>query len=92
LAAQTLKADPQKIVHIGDNLRIDVWGAKTAGFKAIHLSGNAGRDRIADSDPTSLLSLSRNLGVSRLKQVRPDKTVTSLSAVKEAIRELENSV
>jgi len=88
LAAQTLMIDPTKIVHIGDNLRIDVWGAKTAGFKAIHLSGNAGRDKIADSDPTSLVSVSRNLGVSGLKQLEPDRTIMSLSMVKEAIRGL----
>jgi len=92
LAVQALRADPQEIVHIGDNLRIDVWGAKAAGFKAIHFSGNAGQDRMAESDPNSLVSLSRNLGVVGLTQMEPDKTVTSLSVVKETIRDLENNV
>jgi len=92
LTAQALKTKPQQIVHIGDNLKSDVWGAKNAGFRAIHLSGTAGRDNIALSDPASLVSLSRNLGSSTLKQIKPDKTITSLSMLKQAIEELEANV
>jgi FMN phosphatase YigB (HAD superfamily) len=89
LAAQALNAKPREIVHIGDNLMSDVWGAKAAGFKAIHLSGNTGRDKIAESDPTSLVSISRNLGNVNLKQMKPDKTISSLSMITKAISELE---
>jgi putative hydrolase of the HAD superfamily len=89
LAAQALGSEPEETVHVGDNLKVDSWGAKNAGFRAIYLSGNAGRDRMAESDPTSLVFLSRNLGCSRLRPVDPDKTISSLSMVKEAIKEME---
>jgi putative hydrolase of the HAD superfamily len=88
LTARALKARPREIVHIGDNLKIDVWGAKNAGFRAIHLSGTAGRDKIAESDPESLFSLSRNLGYSTIER-KPDKTISSLSMLKDAIKELQ---
>lgn len=89
LAARGLKVKPQEVVHVGDNLKSDVWGAKNAGLRAIYLSSDAGRDKIAESDPTSLVSLSRNLGNLKLEQITPDKTVASLAMVKEAIIELE---
>jgi putative hydrolase of the HAD superfamily len=89
LAAKALSAEPKGIVHIGDNLKSDVWGAKNAGFKAIYLSGNVGRDRIAESDPKSLVTLSRNLGSPRVKQIEPDETIFSLSMVKQAIGRIE---
>jgi putative hydrolase of the HAD superfamily len=89
LAAQALNAEPKDIVHIGDNLKSDVWGAKNAGFKAIHLSGNAGRDRLAESDPMSLVTLSRNLGRLRMEQIKPDETIVSLSMVRRAIEKIE---
>jgi len=89
LATKKLKAKPCEVVHVGDNLKTDVWGAKNAGFKAIYLSSDVGRDRIAESDPTSLVSLSRNLGNLRREQISPDRTVTSLAMVIKAIEELE---
>jgi FMN phosphatase YigB (HAD superfamily) len=89
LAARRLKVKPQEVVHVGDNLKSDVWGAKNAGFKAIYLSGEAGRDKMAESDPTSLVSLSRNLGNLRLEQIAPDRTVTSLAMVRKAIMVME---
>jgi FMN phosphatase YigB (HAD superfamily) len=89
LAAQALSAEPKSIVHIGDNLKSDVWGAKNAGFKAIYLSGNAGRDRIAESDPKSLVTLSRNLGRLKPKQIEPDERIVSLSMAKQAIGRME---
>jgi putative hydrolase of the HAD superfamily len=92
LTARALKATPREIVHIGDNLKTDVWGAKSAGFWAVHLSGTKGRDKIAESDPESLVSLSRNLGSLPIGQIQPDKTITSLSMFKEAIKELETGM
>jgi putative hydrolase of the HAD superfamily len=89
IAALRLKSEPKEVVHVGDNLKADVWGAKNAGFKAIHLSGDAGRDKLAESDPTSLVSLSRSLGNAKLEHATPDRAVTSLAMVKEAIMQLE---
>ena len=89
IAAERLGVKPSEIVHIGDNLRSDVWGAKNAGFKAIHFSSRKGRDMIAESDPNSLVSISRKLGNLREEEIVPDRTVTSLALAVEAIKELE---
>ena len=89
LAAEKMKVKACEVVHIGDNLKADVWGAKNAGFNAIHLSSDAGRDKIAEADPTSLVSISRNLGNLKREHLKPDKTVTSLAMAREAIREIE---
>lgn len=90
LAACKLRTKPQQIVHVGDNLKTDVWGAKNAGFKAIHLSENEGRDHLAEKDPKSLALLSRSLGKLEGKQMPPDKAITTLATVTEAIKEIEN--
>lgn len=76
--------------HIGDNLKSDVYGAKNAGFKAIFFSSMIGRDSVAESNPDSLVSISRNLGELEKNQLIPDKTVNSLDKVLEAIKEIEN--
>jgi len=86
-----LQAKPYEIVHIGDNLKSDVWGAKNAGFKAIYLSTDIGRDRIAESDPSSLVSISRRLDYLKEDQIVPDKTIASLAMAIEAMQELESS-
>jgi len=91
ISAQELQAKPYEIVHIGDNLKSDVWGAKNAGFKAIYLSTDIGRDRIAESDPSSLVSISRRLDYLKEGRIVPDKTITSLGMAIEAIQELEPS-
>jgi len=88
-AANELQLKPYKIVHVGDNLRSDIWGAKNAGFKAVYLSTEVGRDRIAESDPKSLISISRKLSNSNKDQIVPDKTIPSLAMAIEAIKELE---
>jgi len=89
IATQRLKVKPYEIVHIGDNLNSDVWGAKNAGFKAIYLSTEVGRDRIAESDPTSLVSISRKISNLSKDQIVPDKTIRSLAMVIKAIQELD---
>jgi putative hydrolase of the HAD superfamily len=91
MAAEKLQVRPYEVVHVGDNLKSDVWGAKNAGFKAIHLMVESGRDRIAESDPTSLVSISRKLGKLRKDQIVPDKTITSITSVIKAVEELEFS-
>jgi putative hydrolase of the HAD superfamily len=88
-ASHGLRVNPSEIVHVGDNLKSDVWGAKNAGMKTVHLSCDQGHDRIAEADPTSLVSLSRNLGSLKKKQLTPDKTITTLAMTKKAISELE---
>jgi FMN phosphatase YigB (HAD superfamily) len=87
--ARRFRMDPHCVVHIGDNLRVDVWGAKKAGFKAIHFSSEVGRDKIAESDPASLVSFSRRLGKLKEDQIVADRTVTSLATAPKAVQELE---
>jgi len=89
LTARKLRVDPRSIVHVGDNLKVDVWGAKNAGFKAIYFECDEGRDRIAAADPNSLVSLSRNLGDLSAEETLPDRTINSLSRTIQAIKELE---
>jgi len=89
LITKKMKVKPWETAHVGDNLRIDVWGAKNAVFKAIYFSSDAGRDKIAEADPTSLVSLSRRLGNLSKDQVVPDKTITSLITLMEVVKELE---
>jgi len=92
LAARKLKTDPNSIVHVGDNLRIDVWGAKSAGFRAICFACDEGRDKIAEADPNSLVAKSRSLGTVEKGQIKPDKTISSLGEVKEAVEWLEEEM
>jgi putative hydrolase of the HAD superfamily len=89
IAAQKLHTEPHNIVHVGDNIKSDVWGAQNAGFRAILLETTTGRDRTAETDPTSLVSISRKMGSLKKEQIIPDKTVTSLAATIKAIQELE---
>lgn len=89
LTAGKLGTKPQETVHVGDNLKADVWGAKNAGFKAIHLLTPEGRDRQAENDPTSLVSRSKNLGTLTAAPGAPDKTIHSLDMLPKAIAELE---
>lgn len=89
MATQRLGVKAFEIVHIGDNLKSDVWGAKNAGLKAIYLSTEVGRDRIAESDPTSLVSISRKLNNLTEDQAVPDKTIASLAMAIKAIQELD---
>ena len=92
IVAQKLNVKPYEIVHVGDNLKNDVWGAKNAGLKAIYLLTETGRDKIAESDPTSLLSISRKLGNLKEEEIVPDMTVTSLTMVAEAMESLDRQV
>ncbi len=92
IAAKNLNVKPHEVVHVGDNLKSDVWGAKNAGLKAIYLSTETGRDKIAESDPTSLVSISRKLGNLKEKEIVPDRTITSLGMVVEAIECLDRKV
>lgn len=91
MAAQRLGVQPFEIVHVGDNLKADVWGAKNAGLKAIHFSSQEGRDTIAESDPNSLVSLSRRLGDLEGRKIVPDREISSLSMLVKAIEELERA-
>jgi len=92
LAARKLDTKQHETVHIGDNLKSDVWGAKSAGFKAIHVSTNKGRDKTAEEDPKSLAVLSRSLGRLQGKQMGPDKKIDTLAMVINAITELERTI
>jgi putative hydrolase of the HAD superfamily len=89
LATRRLGVQSFEIVHVGDNLKMDVWGAKNAGLKAIHFSSQEGRDRIAESDPNSLVSLSRKLGNLEGLKIVPDMEINSLAMLMKAIEELQ---
>lgn len=89
LTARRLDVEPGRCVHIGDNLMSDVWGAMNAGFRAIHLSTENGRDMLAESDPTSLISASRSFSGLKEEEIIPDKIITSLALAIEAIEDIE---
>lgn len=89
LAAQKLEMKPLQVVHVGDNLKSDIWGAKKAGFKGVYFSSEVGRDRLAESDPTSLVWLSRKLGNVRDDQIVPDATITSLAMLPKVINKFQ---
>lgn len=92
IAARKLKVDPCNIVHVGDNLKMDVWGAKNAGFKAILFACEEGKDRIAEADPNSLVAQSRSLGSLKAEQIAPDKTIARLSMLTGALKEMETQI
>ncbi len=89
IVSSNLRVEPDSIVHVGDNEIADVQGAKTAGYRAILFKSDAGRDKIAQADPASLVARSRNLGASQEPQKKPDRSVTSLSSVIGAIEQIE---
>jgi len=89
LAAKKMGVQPCEVVHVGDNLKADVWGAMNAGSKAIHFFSREGRDRIAESDPNSLLSQSQKLDNLKGHKAVPNMTISSLSMLTKAIEQLE---
>ena len=64
-------------------------GSKNAGWKTIFFQSQADRDKEAEADHKSLVSLSRNLGNLKEEQAKPDKIVASLSTLSKVIQELE---
>lgn len=89
IATRRLQVKPYEVVHIGDNLKSDMWGAKNAGFKAIYLSTEIGRNRVAESDPASLVSISRKINNLTRDKIVPDKIIQSLGLTMQAIEELD---
>ncbi|HVO85913.1 MAG TPA: HAD family hydrolase [Candidatus Eisenbacteria bacterium] len=91
LVARRLKVEPYEAVHIGDNLRLDVWGAVNAGFRAIFYDCEDAKDKTAETDSTSLVAKSRNLGTLKTEHIVADLTITSFKMVLGAIEELEQN-
>jgi HAD superfamily hydrolase (TIGR01509 family) len=91
LAARKLKVEPYEAVHVGDNLRLDVWGGMNAGFKTILYECEDAKDKIAEADPTSLVAKSRNLGTLKTEHIVADITITSFKMILGAIKELEEN-
>lgn len=90
MVVEKLRAKSSEVVHIGDDLRSDVWGAKNAGFRAIHLSTDIGRDKIAESDPSSLVSVTMRISSGlRRDGVVSDMSISSLGMAIEAIGQLD---
>jgi len=92
LVARKLKVDPRSVVHVGDNSRVDVLGAKSAGFKAICFACDEGRDKIAEADPTSLVAQSKNLGTLEREDILPDKTITHFDMLIRTIKEMDTGL
>ena len=92
MTAERINVKPCEIIHIGDDLKNDVWGARNAGFMTIHLSTETSRDMVAESDPTSLVSLSKLLGNVRKEEIIADKTIPSLAKAVEAIESIDKSL
>jgi len=89
VVTRKLGVEPDSIVHIGDDLGSDVWGARNAGLRVIHLSSSAGHDPLAESDPTSLVSISRRKPYGQ-REITPDRTIMSLSGAAKALESLED--
>jgi FMN phosphatase YigB (HAD superfamily) len=89
LAARKLKTEPFEIVHVGDNLKVDVCGAKNASFKAVHFLCEEARDKDAASDPSSLAYRSRNLGKVGIGSAVPDETISSLAMLVEIVEKMD---
>ena len=81
LIAKELKVEPGGIVHIGDSLRSDVWGAKNAGMMAFHFSCGLGQDRF-------LVPLEERWSASDPRAVEPEATITSLADAVNVIQQL----
>jgi putative hydrolase of the HAD superfamily len=90
LAAKELGTKSREMIHVGDNLKTDVWGARSAGFRAIHLASEEGHDKQAENDPMSFMSRSKNLGKIGKRKLVPDATVDSLVAATKVIDRLQN--
>jgi FMN phosphatase YigB (HAD superfamily) len=61
LAVQHLDVQPNAVVHISDSMSSDIAGAKSVGWRAIHFVTPQGRDQIAESNPQSLMNLSKSV-------------------------------
>jgi len=88
LLAERLKADLGSVVHIGDSLRSDVWGAKNAGMMAFHFSPGFGHNRSAQIDSRSLAPLEERWSASDPRVIEPEATITSLADTANAIQQL----
>ncbi|MGD8546089.1 MAG: HAD family hydrolase [Candidatus Bathyarchaeota archaeon] len=91
IAAEKLQVNPHQIVHIGDNLKSDIQGSKNAEFQTIYLTTETGKDIISESDPNSLVSISRIFNSLEEDQIIPDMIIQSLGMAIEAIKKLEAS-
>jgi putative hydrolase of the HAD superfamily len=86
LLAEKLSTDPIEIIHIGDSLRSDVWGAKNLGMMALHFS--SGRDIFSQIDPKSIAPLEERWEASDPRAKKPEATITSLVDTIEVIRQI----
>jgi putative hydrolase of the HAD superfamily len=63
LTAQSLSAEPEAMVHVGDLERTDIMGAKQAGFRAIRFTGitpiEEGETTVADFVTADLAEIPR---------------------------------
>jgi putative hydrolase of the HAD superfamily len=86
LLAERVETDTIEIIHIGDSLRSDVWGAKNVGMMALHFS--SGRDIFTQIDPKSIAPLEERWNASDPRVIKPEATITSLADSIEVIGHL----
>lgn len=91
LFTDRFKVRRTEVVHVGDNLKSDVLGAMNAGLKAIWFVGKEGKDETAESDPRSLISLSRNLGTLGEDQTNSHWEIASLGELTKIVEGLERA-
>ncbi len=85
-AAEHLRVRLSEVVHVGDNLMTDVAGAKAAGCLSACFASDAGRDKEAEANPKSLVTLSRYLGkTTAFQPTNADWTIYSLTSILEEI-------
>ena len=89
MATRGLKVKQCQVVHVGDNLKSDVWGAKNAGLKAIHLTVKLGMTKQLKMTPTLSSHFQENWAAQ--SQAKSPRIVPSalLLMLAETIEELE---
>jgi len=85
-AANELRTDLTKMIHVGDNPEADVWGAKQAGMRAVLLEYDVPDD--FKKRPTSLFALSRTKHISD-SEIHPDARIKSLREVLDFLGSLD---
>ncbi len=85
-AAKALGTSPEQMIHIGDHPEADIWGAKEAGMRAILIEYEV--PEAFKSNPSSLLSQSRERSHFEDSRIKPDGRVQSLREVWQAIESI----
>lgn len=91
-AAREIGIDPGNIVHIGDSLRSDVWGAKNAGMMALCFSNAYDKERFPETGIKSLAPLEERWSEKDPRTIEPEATITSLTDTIKVIKQLNSEL